>query len=259
MPRFAVLILLVLASCDSGPSWWVPGDTSHAGRRGERVPGPPIAWWPLDGDAVDASGNGHDGRVHGAVPTADRHGHPADAMRFDGVDDWIDFGTSPLLKPDFPITITMWVRADRAGGSAPFANSFDPPDNTGVWVAFSSDRNRPAVGAGYGGPAGGSSRMAAIGRSPIPLGEWVHVAAVLRSTSDVSIWLDGVEETVELDRAGGRLQYGPGPAVAGVRKSGLTLPLLYFAGALDELRLYDRELTVAEIHLLAGRTAVRER
>ena len=41
-----------------------------------------VAYYPLDGDATDASGNGHDGLVYGATPTTDRFGRANGAMSF---------------------------------------------------------------------------------------------------------------------------------------------------------------------------------
>ena len=43
-----------------------------------------VAYWPLDGDGADVSGNGHDGTVEGASTSAGRFG---DALEFDLVVD----------------------------------------------------------------------------------------------------------------------------------------------------------------------------
>src|SRR3989344_1354536 len=45
-----------------------------------------IAWWKLDGDAKDATGNGHDGTNNGATFVDGKVGKAAD---FDGVNDYI--------------------------------------------------------------------------------------------------------------------------------------------------------------------------
>ena len=46
-----------------------------------------LAYWPFDGNANDASGNGVHGTVSGAVLTEDRCGNENSAYGFDGVDD----------------------------------------------------------------------------------------------------------------------------------------------------------------------------
>jgi hypothetical protein len=75
-----------------------------------------VAWWPLDGNAVDASDNGNDGQLYGPVPCEDRFGNPSGAMCFDGdLAQYIDIGNQ--VKPPFPFTITAWVKPDTIDGS----------------------------------------------------------------------------------------------------------------------------------------------
>ena len=70
-----------------------------------------VAWWPLDGNAIDASGNGNDGLVLGPVPCADRFGVANGAMCFDGdPEDFIDIGNG--AKPPFPLTVTGWINPE---------------------------------------------------------------------------------------------------------------------------------------------------
>jgi hypothetical protein len=69
-----------------------------------------IAYYPFDGDANDASGNGHHGTVYGATLTTDRKGEDGNAYSFDGVDDYI----SVMDSPDFDIgagdmTVFAWI------------------------------------------------------------------------------------------------------------------------------------------------------
>ena len=53
-----------------------------------------VGWWPFNGNANDESGNGNNGTVNGANLTADRFGNVNKAYSFDGIDDFIDLGTS---------------------------------------------------------------------------------------------------------------------------------------------------------------------
>ena len=48
-----------------------------------------IASYPLNGNANDATGNGHDGVVYEALPAIDRFGNANACYQFDGVDDFI--------------------------------------------------------------------------------------------------------------------------------------------------------------------------
>ena len=67
-----------------------------------------VAHWALDGNAIDITGNLHDGTIVGATSTSDRFGNPDSAYAFDG-NDYI----SILDSPDFtlgsnPFTIAAW-------------------------------------------------------------------------------------------------------------------------------------------------------
>ncbi|RKZ77294.1 MAG: hypothetical protein DRR19_28055 [Candidatus Parabeggiatoa sp. nov. 1] len=66
-----------------------------------------VAYYPFNGDANDASGNGHHGTVKGATLTADRFGNPESAYQFDGNDSHIQSTISINLAQG--ITYSVWV------------------------------------------------------------------------------------------------------------------------------------------------------
>ena len=75
-----------------------------------------VAYWPMDGNAEDASGNGNDGTVSGATLVEDRNGNTNSAYYFDGVNDMINIGNN--VKPAFPISVSVWFKdgdIDNAG------------------------------------------------------------------------------------------------------------------------------------------------
>lgn len=56
-----------------------------------------ICWYPFNGNANDESGNGHHGTVHGADLVSDRFGNLNNCYNFDGINDYISGNCS-----DFP-------------------------------------------------------------------------------------------------------------------------------------------------------------
>src|SRR5580698_6713918 len=69
-----------------------------------------IAYYPLNGDGTDASGNGHNGTVAGATPTANRFGQDGKALLFDGVNSFIKVHDAPALRlADTDFTISAWI------------------------------------------------------------------------------------------------------------------------------------------------------
>ena len=68
-----------------------------------------VAYYPFEGDAADESGNDHHGTVHGATAVTDRFGDPGAAFQFDGVDDYIELSDESAF--DFTeFTISFWTR-----------------------------------------------------------------------------------------------------------------------------------------------------
>ena len=71
-----------------------------------------VAYLPLDGNASDATGNGHHGNVSGATPAKDRGGVDNRAYEFDGTDDFISLA-NPLGLAREKTTVAFWIKAKR--------------------------------------------------------------------------------------------------------------------------------------------------
>jgi hypothetical protein len=67
-----------------------------------------VAYYPFNGNANDATGNGNNGTVVGATLATDRFGNPNSAYSFDGASDYISFTTLPTTQTD-GVTLTAWV------------------------------------------------------------------------------------------------------------------------------------------------------
>ena len=65
-----------------------------------------IAHWPLDGDAKDASRNGHDGVIQGAKWV---DGHTGKAAEFDGDKGWMNGSRKKTLEVS-PMSCMFWMR-----------------------------------------------------------------------------------------------------------------------------------------------------
>ena len=65
------------------------------------------AYYPFNNNAKDESGNGNDGKVFGATPTADRTGRGYSAYRFDGDN---DYTSAEQQSSIYSATFSAWVR-----------------------------------------------------------------------------------------------------------------------------------------------------
>lgn len=72
-----------------------------------------VAYYPLDGNANDASGNGYHGFVYGATFTSNRFGNPEKAIWFDGSGTYVDIpGTETMNFSTGGVSLSTWIRLE---------------------------------------------------------------------------------------------------------------------------------------------------
>jgi hypothetical protein len=69
-----------------------------------------VGWWPFNGNANDESGNGNNGTVNGASLTVDRFGAADKAYSFDGVNDNISTVVQSLPQSNLSRSISFWSK-----------------------------------------------------------------------------------------------------------------------------------------------------
>ena len=202
---------------------------------------------PLDTDAVDATGNGHDGVEEGAAAVAS--GKIGGAYSFDGVNDRIRVSDFPY-GPSF--SFAFWFRADGLAGSSYqymlSHNGFDASHSLNVYL--------PENSTWANGHARSVMRDADDGRGryidasgAFDDGAWHHYALVVDGV-DSRVYIDGEESAVS-SQGGDAFDPGTDLYLGGrsVSPSGR-----YFDGRLDDVRLYTRRLEPAEIQALGAAT-----
>jgi len=211
---------------------------------------PPVAHFPFDGNAEDISGNQNHGTVFGARLTEDRFGQPDRAYAFDGEDDYIEFISNQQFEPELPVTIAVWIQLADYDLNNVFRNNYLPDTYSGVWL--NSVEGKMAANYGDGGMIGPTWRRSKIGTTTLTLNTWYHVAVVIRGAKDMDVYLNGQNDCGEYSGTGGNLAYlnATGRAGEGDAQNGPN-PHRFFHGKMDDLRLYDRELSVSEIQQLA--------
>ncbi len=200
-----------------------------------------VAYYSFDGDANDETGNGHHGIVSGAALTTDRNGNQNSAYSFDGIDDYIKIPHHADLNFGGDFSISFWVNAYDVSGAR-------------VMLAKGQDC-RSGYFFGWGGPNGFKlsyesqwCKTKGIGY-PVPRGEWHHVSVTVDNTNlKMYYYLDGVSvKEADIESFSTNNTY---PLVLGRHFSwyngggGYSYP---WVGDLDELRLYNRLLTEAEV------------
>jgi hypothetical protein len=188
----------------------------------------------------DASGHGLTGTIVGAATwtTSAKYGK---ALSFNGTTSYVDLGNPTALRLTGSMTLSAWVNAaaNPADDGQIIAKS---NDNSGWQLKTSPDTGPHTFGVGVS-PSSSSltQRYSTTVRS---LNTWYHVAGVYNATAKtLDIYVNGVlndgtlRGTVPASQVNSSLNVNIGRRTGGY----------YFNGIIDEVRVYNRTLTQAEI------------
>ncbi|MFZ3031807.1 MAG: LamG domain-containing protein [Candidatus Moraniibacteriota bacterium] len=217
-------------------------------------------YWSFNGQdvsgttAYDRSGSGNVGTLTSG-PTKVR-GKIGQALSFDNTDDYVDLGSNASVDDLAVITVTAWVKPNSTGGGTLAKILNKATSASGGWEfgvcahaswGCSGSDTRLRFYRWFSGAAGDWNSAA----SSLQMGVWQHVAIVYdsgSSTNDPIFYIDGsVSATTEFSTPSGTassdasqtLTIGNRPAADRA-----------FDGVIDEVRLYNRALSAAEIAAL---------
>lgn len=211
----------------------------------------PIAHWKLDetsGTSIaDSSGNGNTGTFSGETAVVSTTGKVSTGLTFDGVDDYVNFG-DVLNSLTLPITITSWVYLNDTSDAPIFftddANA-TAGDVCGAWIAVEGSKIEAGVGVCSCNHVG--CRKIATTTSTVSTDKWMHVTAVFNDYNDRDIYIDGVLQTIGWEGSGTSFAQNSFSA-----RMGRSLRKAEYANAvIDDVRVYDRALSDAEISKIA--------
>jgi lysophospholipase L1-like esterase len=207
-----------------------------------------IGWWPGDGNANDLLGM-NNGSLQGGA-SASAVGLDGQAFNFDGTNAYVQIPDSPSLRPT-NLTIEAWVRfssLDSAGsGGSPPGDQyivFKQNSKSSDFEGFDLGKTR-ITGNDYfqfiiSSPVGQVAHLESA--TIISAGVWYHIAAV-RDPNFIRLFVNGQlegETTIAFPQ-----DYGAFPLFFGT--SGQSYWDRKFSGTLDEVSLYSRALSAAEI------------
>ncbi len=190
-----------------------------------------VARYDFNGSANDLTGNGFNGTVAGAVLTTDRFGVPDSAYYFAGSGEHISVTPSPDLYSTGTWSATVWFSFQTGGWYNPriLTNGTIDLGLTGT----SDSRNVFAAGWNYYGY---------FSPQTLNAGTWYNLAAVCDGTY-ISMYLDGAYVGTD--------SHAGGPPSAGFGTLGFGRNLHtgtdWYAGTIDDIRLYNRAISAAEV------------
>ncbi len=197
-----------------------------------------IAYWPLDGDANDLTGNGYDA-VAGSSVIFDQ-GHIGQSAYFDGTDyqSYLYCQNGTELDLDQGATVSAWIKSDG------LVDSYASVVTKGV-QAWRLIRNNNSSSISFHFNSAFSGEFQANGGTSVVDGQWHHLAGVYDG-STVRLYVDG-----QLDASinAGPVRTTSDPVYIGSRVGRLTDR--NWNGWIDEVRIYDTALSEANILYLA--------
>ncbi len=241
-----------------------------------------VGFWKLNSDATDSSGNNGDGIIVGE-PVVWKTGTDCKSlgcMQFDGGNDYINAGLVPSLNNATQFTVSAWIKPETIKDAMIVQRASGFYINGRFYFELRSSDGRIMLTVTcnpcYSScPSGTNVSTSADSASPITTDTWYHVAAVARA-DEIQVYVNG---------EGG----APEPCSGGIYKLnssvttnpaymlhmgawyycynhtlccpvGIPSPCSpsytrlekYFNGTMDDVRVYNRALSEAEIGVFAG-------
>jgi hypothetical protein len=185
--------------------------------------------------ATDASGNGNTGTLN-ASTTWTASGRFGSALVFNGTSSFVTVADANSLDLTTGMTVESWVypTVQPTGWRTILAKE----QTSGIPYfldAGSSSSNRPATGALFAG-----AEQQLFGGTRLAANTWVHLAATYDGANQ-RLFVNGVQVASRAQTGAMTVSTGP------LRIGGNGVWGEYFQGRIDEVRVYNRALTQAEI------------
>jgi PKD repeat protein len=181
---------------------------------------------------TDASGSGNSGTISGAVRTA--AGRYGGALTFDGVNDWVTVADANSLDLTNGMTLQAWVYPTALGTTWRTVLFKERPGGIAYSLFANQSTTRP-VGQVFIG-----SERNAVGPAALALNTWTHLAATFDGAA-LRLYVNG--SLVTTTAVAGSVAASTGA----LRIGGNNIWPEWFAGRIDQVRVYRRALTLAEI------------
>ena len=182
-----------------------------------------VAWYPLNGNANDSSGNGHNGIVSNGKPTKDRFGKSHGAYYCDGTKKAI----TVLAFNDYKatgITLSIWIKTKKTGSALQVVTG-------AIGSIYLNVHKKGSFLADFDGDLTHLTG-ATTSDSVVTTGKWVNITATCDGTTTMLYW-NGVLQKSYAEKLS-----------TGV--SDLIIANKGYIGLIDDVRIYNRAISADE-------------
>jgi len=207
-----------------------------------------VAYYPFNGNAQDASGYGNHATVAGPQLGSDRFGQPARCVTFDGTDDRITLPIG-LIASCMPVTITAWIKTTRTGAVIGYQDVAYPEKPQNFVPLLYADLTGKVRGLFWPGPANKTS-FTLSSASAFNDNRW-HFVIITATATNQYLYCDSRMEA----SSGGSVNFlsmvfDQIGAAYSSNWPGAATGWMMFSGSIDDIRIYNRALTEAEMQVL---------
>ena len=210
---------------------------------------PVAAWIP----SLDTAGNGTTtltdlvGSNNGTLTNmdaatdwvADTDSGGVRALDFDGINDYVTSGATPIMTGLVNITVAAWVYAT-IGSAKHIANRYFTTTSGNGWILFIDAAGK----AHFDGRESGALYLSGVGATTLTSGVWTHIAGV-KSGASWKVYVNGVEDGSTV-AGNGTTAFGPNPLMLGA----IPTFSLYSALNIDDIRIFNQALDATDVAYL---------
>ena len=194
-----------------------------------------VAYYPFNGNAYDESGNSKNLTKNGSATLAnDRFGNSNSAYIFDGTDDYFEFPQDASLNPT-RFSFSAWVNA--SDNSTNWGTVLKSRNSYSGYNLYKSNQNTWQVWIGDG------SSWTVIGSENVEINQWVHLVGTYDG-SELKLYKNG---NLNASDNSSFVVNAWKPLRIGAGKTNQETAGYYFNGVIDEVRIYNKALSAAEI------------
>lgn len=197
-----------------------------------------VAHYKLDGNAQDSSGSGNHGTTNGGVTFITTNKVGSHGALFNGTSSYVQMPVS--IRDDF--TIAFWIKTTATAGTPNWFNGQGLVE--GQVAGSTTDFGTALVGNKFGFGIG-APNTTLTATNVINDGQWHHLVATRSSSSgQMNVFVDGQPQGTITGPTGTRA------ATPFLRLGSLQTGAPFFAGIMDDVRLYDYMLNSNQIAAL---------